>query len=288
MTAAAESTDGWLLRVLTLDGRRVARLAVSAARLPEPRREVAARCRRPRADPPARHDVRRGADRIAGMFPPVFFGSRRGATAVDGSVAGGVARSVDRSGGAPVVGDTIQIGIAVDIPEPWGGALTQRRVEAGDPLVVPAHVTLLGPTEIPVAALPAVERHLAAVAAAHLPFTLHLRGTGTFRPVTQVVFVAVAAGISECELLAAAISRARAAPGARFPYHPHVTVAQDVRAGGAGQGVRGPGRLLGDVRGRLVHPLLPQRAGPVAAAPGFPARRLNPRAVDVPAADRRG
>nr|WP_328822298.1 2'-5' RNA ligase family protein [Micromonospora rubida] len=148
---------------------------------------------------------------------------------VDGPVAGGVAQSVDRSGGAPVVGDTIQLGIAVDIPEPWGGALTRRRVEAGDPLVVPAHVTLLGPTEIPVAALPAVERHLAAVAVAHLPFTLHLRGTGTFRPVTQVVFVAVAAGISECELLAAAIS---AAPElhreARFPYHPHVTVAQDV------------------------------------------------------------
>nr|WP_243715272.1 2'-5' RNA ligase family protein [Micromonospora sp. KC207] len=144
-------------------------------------------------------------------------------------MAEGVARSVDRRDGAPQAGDTIQIGIAVDIPEPWGGMLTRRRVEAGDPLVVPAHVTLLGPTEIPVAALPTVERHLAVVAAMHLPFTLHLRGTGTFRPVTQVVFVTVAAGISECELLAAAIN---AAPElrreTRFPYHPHVTVAQDV------------------------------------------------------------
>lgn len=140
-----------------------------------------------------------------------------------------VARGVDRSGGVSSTGDTVQIGIAVDIPEPWGAQLTRRRVEAGDPLAVPAHVTLLGPTEIPTDVLPGVERHLAAVAAAHLPFTLHLRGTGTFRPVTQVVFVAVAAGISECELLAAAIA---SAPGlhrqARFPYHPHVTVAQDV------------------------------------------------------------
>ena len=145
------------------------------------------------------------------------------------SVAGGVAHSVDGRDGSPDAGDTIQIGIAVDIPEPWGGMLTRRRVEAGDPQAVPAHVTLLGPTEIPVRALPAVEEHLARVAATHLPFTLHLRGTGTFRPVTQVVFVAVAAGISECELLAAAIN---AAPElhreARFPYHPHVTVAQDV------------------------------------------------------------
>ncbi|MGS2614159.1 2'-5' RNA ligase family protein [Micromonospora sp. LZ34] len=142
-----------------------------------------------------------------------------------------MARSVDGWDGAPGVDDTIQIGVAVDIPEPWGAMLTRRRAEAGDPQAadIPAHVTLLGPTEIPVATLPAVERHLGAVAAAHLPFTLHLRGTGTFRPVTQVVFVAVAAGISECELLAAAI---RAAPElrreTRFPYHPHVTVAQDV------------------------------------------------------------
>ncbi|WP_433347151.1 hemolysin family protein [Micromonospora sp. CA-111912] len=34
--------EGWLLRVLALEGRRVARLAVSAVRLPEPRCEVAA------------------------------------------------------------------------------------------------------------------------------------------------------------------------------------------------------------------------------------------------------
>ncbi|MFV2103280.1 2'-5' RNA ligase family protein [Micromonospora sp. LOL_024] len=144
-------------------------------------------------------------------------------------MAGGVARRVDQGYGSSTTGDTVQIGIAVDIPEPWGSVLTRRRLEAGDPNAVQAHVTLLGPTEIPVAALPAVERHLAQVAAAHLPFTLHLRGTGTFRPVTQVVFVAVAAGISECELLAAAIN---AAPQLRrelhFPYHPHVTVAQDV------------------------------------------------------------
>ncbi|WFE38347.1 hemolysin family protein [Micromonospora sp. WMMD998] len=41
-TDGSDVTDpeGWLLRVLALDGRRVSRLAVSALRLPEPRREV--------------------------------------------------------------------------------------------------------------------------------------------------------------------------------------------------------------------------------------------------------
>ena len=124
-----------------------------------------------------------------------------------------------------------RIGVAIDIPEPWGARLTQRRAEAGDPQAAytPAHVTLLGPTEVAGEALPAIERHLEKVAAAQQPFTIHLRGTGTFRPVTEVVFVTLAVGISECELLAEAITSADDIDrDARFPYHPHVTVAQDV------------------------------------------------------------
>ncbi|GIE99161.1 2'-5' RNA ligase family protein [Paractinoplanes rishiriensis] len=131
--------------------------------------------------------------------------------------------------GAP----TTRIGVAIDIPEPWGSALTRRRAEAGDPQAAytPAHVTLLGPTEVATEALPAVEKHLEAVAAGQQPFTINLRGTGTFRPITEVVFVTLAVGISECELLAEAIAAAADVNrDARFPYHPHVTVAQDVPA----------------------------------------------------------
>lgn len=126
---------------------------------------------------------------------------------------------------------TKTIGIAIDVPQPWGGVLTRRRAATGDPQAVqiPAHVTLLGPTEVDAADLDLIDGHLAEVARAHRPFPLHLRGTGTFRPVTQVVFVSVAAGISECETLAAAIIRSPAIRRtSRFPYHPHVTVAQDV------------------------------------------------------------
>ncbi|WP_438871395.1 2'-5' RNA ligase family protein [Paractinoplanes lichenicola] len=126
---------------------------------------------------------------------------------------------------------TTRIGVAIDIPEPWGELLTRRRAEAGDPQAAytPAHVTLLGPTEVRTDAMPRIEKHLEAVAAAQVPFTIHLRGTGTFRPVTEVVFVTLAVGISECELLAEAIvSTDDVNRGTRFPYHPHVTVAQDV------------------------------------------------------------
>jgi 2'-5' RNA ligase len=126
---------------------------------------------------------------------------------------------------------TTRIGVAIDVPEPWGSALTRRRAEAGDPQAAytPAHVTLLGPTEVATEVLPAVEKHLEAVASAQVPFTIHLRGTGTFRPITEVVFVTLAMGISECELLAESIAAAEGVQrGSRFPYHPHVTVAQDV------------------------------------------------------------
>jgi 2'-5' RNA ligase len=130
-------------------------------------------------------------------------------------------------------GPTTRIGVAIDVPAPWGAALTRRRAEAGDPQAayVPAHVTLLGPTEVATDALAGFEKHLAATAAGRPPFAIQLRGTGTFRPITEVVFVAVAAGIGECELLAEAIARADGLRReTRFPYHPHVTVAQDVPA----------------------------------------------------------
>jgi 2'-5' RNA ligase len=128
---------------------------------------------------------------------------------------------------------TTRIGVAIDIPEPWGAELTRARADAGDPQAeyVPAHVTLLGPTEVETRLLPAVEQHLEAVAAAQAPFTIQLRGTGTFRPITEVVFVTLAVGISECELLAGAIAAAEGVHRtSKFPYHPHVTVAQDVPA----------------------------------------------------------
>jgi 2'-5' RNA ligase len=122
------------------------------------------------------------------------------------------------------------IGVAVGIPEPWGSQLDQHRAAAGDPMAasIPAHLTLLGPTEVDDTTSPKIEDHLGAIAAEHHPFQLHLRGTGTFRPVTQVVFVAVAAGISACELLAADIRSGPLAQELRYPYHPHVTVAHDV------------------------------------------------------------
>jgi 2'-5' RNA ligase len=126
--------------------------------------------------------------------------------------------------------DTAVIGVVVAVPEPWAQLLVDWRSKVGDAqaTLVPPHVTLLPPTEVPTAERPAIAAHLAQVARRHPPFVMHLAGTGTFRPVSDVVFVAVARGIGDCELLAGDVRRGPLARSLTFPYHPHVTVAHDV------------------------------------------------------------
>jgi 2'-5' RNA ligase len=126
--------------------------------------------------------------------------------------------------------DTVTVGVAIAIPQPHATVLGNWRRAVGDPaaeLIFP-HVTLLPPTPVPAGRLDEIGAHLAAAARDSEPFRMHLSGTGTFRPVSPVVFVQVAQGLSNCEVLERAV---RAGPLDReleFPYHPHVTVGQDV------------------------------------------------------------
>jgi 2'-5' RNA ligase len=124
----------------------------------------------------------------------------------------------------------VNLGVAIPIPAPWAETLSAWRARVGDPAAarVPPHVTLLPPTLVAAAGVAALGVHLAAAAAAHPPFEMHLSGTGTFRPVSDVVFVVVAAGIAQCEQLESAVRSGPLARETRFPYHPHVTVAHDI------------------------------------------------------------
>ena len=107
-------------------------------------------------------------------------------------------------------------GVAITVPEPYGAALQGHRAGFGDPMAeaIPPHVTLLPPTEIVGPAVREFTDHLTAVVAMTVPFEMRLAGTGTFRPVSPVVFVQVSQGIPECERLEAAI---RSGPGAARP-----------------------------------------------------------------------
>ncbi|MFD5517747.1 2'-5' RNA ligase family protein [Streptomyces sp. NPDC127066] len=127
---------------------------------------------------------------------------------------------------------TVTIGVSIAVPEPHGSLLQERRAGFGDPAAccIPTHVTLLPPTEVEESALPAIETHLVEVAAAGRPFPMLLSGTGTFRPLSPVVYVRVAEGAEACTWLQKQV-RDVSGPVARelqFPYHPHVTVAHGI------------------------------------------------------------
>lgn len=122
------------------------------------------------------------------------------------------------------------ISVSIAIPAPFAGELQRLRASFGDPLAdsIPSHVTLLSPTELDDDQLPEIHDHLERVAASQQPFNMVLRSTGTFRPVSPVVFVQVAGGISECERLEQAIRTGPLKRDTPFYYHPHVTVAHHV------------------------------------------------------------
>jgi 2'-5' RNA ligase len=122
------------------------------------------------------------------------------------------------------------ISVSIAVPAPFAGELQQLRASFGDPLAksIPTHVTLLSPTEVGERNSSEIGEHLQRVANAQRPFTMLLRSTGTFRPISPVVFVQVAGGISACERIEQAIRTGPLKRDAQFYYHPHVTVAHHV------------------------------------------------------------
>ena len=104
------------------------------------------------------------------------------------------------------------------------------RVGLGDEAAshVPTHITLVPPVEVDEGDLSTIEKHLSEVASDVPSYEILLRGTGTFRPVSEVVFVMLATGISQCEQLAELVREGPLDRPLNFPYHPHVTVAHDL------------------------------------------------------------
>ncbi|WP_350258579.1 2'-5' RNA ligase family protein [Scrofimicrobium sp. R131] len=127
----------------------------------------------------------------------------------------------------PKTDDQEWLGVLIAIPEPWVTELTAARRELGDPAAdcVPAHLTLIPPTPVNVDEREDVFRHLQHVASHFGPFRLSLSGTGTFLPTSPVVFLDVTEGADACMSLADELRSGPLDHQARFPYHPHVTLA---------------------------------------------------------------
>lgn len=140
-----------------------------------------------------------------------------------------------RGGGTRMPEAQCQVGIVIPVPEPMASELRQARASFGDPMasVIPAHITLV--TTTPASDWTSALRHVRQVTASHRPFTVTLRGTSSFRPVTPVVFVRVAEGFNECTTLHRELQRGPLEHKTPYPYHPHVTVAHDVSEAGMDQ-----------------------------------------------------
>ncbi len=122
------------------------------------------------------------------------------------------------------------LGIVIAVPEPWDSQITAMRRELGDRLAskVPPHVTIMPPIAVSAQQREEVFEHLRSVASGHRPFRISLSGSGTFEPVSPVAFLNVDQGAGECAQLAEDVRSGPLDYSIRFPYHPHVTLAQNV------------------------------------------------------------
>jgi len=104
----------------------------------------------------------------------------------------------------------------------WRRALREPTRDAVAP-----HVTLVPPQSVPAEEVPAAAALLERATAAAVPGVMTLDGAGTFLPASPVAFLAVGEGAATLAGLEAAL---RAPPLDRrtHPFHPHVTVAQEL------------------------------------------------------------
>ncbi|GAP57085.1 UPF0477 protein BH1439, partial [Arthrobacter sp. Hiyo6] len=97
-----------------------------------------------------------------------------------------------------------------------------------DPMagVIPAHITLV--TTTPTKDWEATRTHVREVARKQQPFTVTIAGTGSFRPISPVVFLNVEEGFDACVNLHEQLQTGPLERDLPFAFHPHVTIAHDV------------------------------------------------------------
>lgn len=92
--------------------------------------------------------------------------------------------------------------------------------------VIPAHITLV--TTTMTQDWEATRSHVREIASQQEPFNVTIAGTGSFRPVSPVVFLNVEDGFGDCVNLHRQLQSGPLERELPFAYHPHVTVAHDV------------------------------------------------------------
>ena len=121
-----------------------------------------------------------------------------------------------------------RLGVIVLLPEPVASHVQAWRRALRDPareLVAP-HLTLVPPQTVAAEERQAAVELVDRAAAAATPGLIELRGAATFLPESPVAYLVVAEGVATLRVIESVL-RAPPLEQRIFPFHPHVTVAQD-------------------------------------------------------------
>lgn len=129
-----------------------------------------------------------------------------------------------RSAGA--VAQATALGVVIEIPSPLDAPLIDWRRKYGgeQAAAVAPHITLVSGSTTDWDAAAAHVRH---VASSISSFSVQLRGTGTFRPISPVVFLNVTEGAGQCGELHDALVAGPLLHELTYGYHPHLTIAHE-------------------------------------------------------------
>ncbi|WP_113717056.1 2'-5' RNA ligase family protein [Arthrobacter dokdonensis] len=120
------------------------------------------------------------------------------------------------------------LGVIITMPPALAAELHAWRESYAGPGngVVPAHITLVSGRARRSWAEAAA--HVRSVARHGSPFAISLRGTGTFAPVSPVVFLKLEQGVGECQELHEELLAGPVEHLLDFEFRPHLTVAHDL------------------------------------------------------------
>jgi hypothetical protein len=122
-----------------------------------------------------------------------------------------------------------QFALVIYIPDPLGQFLDELRLELAPDCIPHAHVSVLPPRPL-FTPWQVVCEEARAVAGEFPPFEIEAGEPAVF-PSTEVIYLELARGGEELRRIHDALCRGRLSFCERYPYHPHITLAQDVPAG---------------------------------------------------------
>jgi 2'-5' RNA ligase len=138
--------------------------------------------------------------------------------------------------------------LVIYIPEPLGTFLDDLRRELVPHYNPHAHVSVLPPRPLSVD-WPVASRQVQALAESWPPFDVELTDIAVF-PSTDVIYIEIEAGAPELRGMHTAMNSQALECSEPYPYHPHVTLAQELPPGGVGAAREMADRRWREYRGR--------------------------------------